>query len=183
MINISVVKSEDELLQIHYLNQENLKQHLDEQTKQSEGFVSWLYPVELLKKMHRLAPSIIAKEEERVVAYALATVRESKVFHPDLERMFLNLELVRYQNKFLSDYRFYCMGQICVAKEYRGRGLVNKLYQKHSEVYGSDYDFILTEVSTSNYRSLKAHEKAGFQTIHTYTDSMDEWNVVVWNWK
>jgi len=60
---------------------------------------------------------------------------------------------------------------------------VNMLYQKHREVYSNQYDFILTEISTSNLRSLKAHEKMGFETIYTYQDSVDEWNVVVWNWK
>lgn len=183
MTNLSVVQSEDELLQIHHLNQKNLKQNLDERTKKNEGFVTWLYSLELLKKMHQLAPSIIAKDEEKLVAYALTTLKQSAAFHPDLEKMFVNLETVQYQSKFLSDYRFYCMGQICVAKDYRGEGLVNKLYQKHKEVYGFQYDFILTEVSTSNYRSMKAHEKVGFQTIYTYTDSMDEWNVITWDWK
>jgi ribosomal protein S18 acetylase RimI-like enzyme len=75
------------------------------------------------------------------------------------------------------------MGQICVDKAYRGKGLVNMLYQKHREIYSSRFDFILTEISTANIRSIKAHEKLGFQSIHTYTDAMDEWRVVIWNWK
>jgi ribosomal protein S18 acetylase RimI-like enzyme len=133
--------------------------------------------------MHQLAPSIIIKNEGKVVAYALTTLKESKGFHPDLETMFRNLEMVQYKSKPLSEYRFYCMGQICVAEEYRGEGLVSKLYQKHKEINADDYDFILTEVSTSNYRSLRAHEKIGFQTIHTYTNVMDKWNVILWDWK
>lgn len=75
------------------------------------------------------------------------------------------------------------MGQICVAKEFRGEGLVKMLYQKHKEVYSSEYDFILTEISTSNHRSLKVHAKIGFQTIYTYRDQLDEWNLVIWDWK
>jgi hypothetical protein len=57
------------------------------------------------------------------------------------------------------------------------------LYQKHKDIYSSQFDFILTEISTSNHRSLKAHEKIGFKTIYSHIDEMDEWNVVVWNWK
>jgi L-amino acid N-acyltransferase YncA len=75
------------------------------------------------------------------------------------------------------------MGQICVDKEFRGKGLFEELYQGHKEIYGSGFDFIITEISTSNHRSLRAHEKVGFETIHQYTDEMDEWAVVVWNWK
>jgi ribosomal protein S18 acetylase RimI-like enzyme len=182
MLKATVVTTEDELIQIHHLNQQNLKQNLNKETQAQEGFVTWLYSIELLQKMHSLSPSVIVKENGKVVAYALTTLKESKAFHPDLETMFRNLESVQYENQALYSYCFYCMGQICVAKEHRGKGIVNKLYQKHKEVYRKHYDFLLTEISTSNPRSLKAHERIGFQTIYTYRDSMDEWNVVVWNW-
>ena len=104
-------------------------------------------------------------------------------FIPDLQEMFQNLEEVYYKNSPLASFHFYCMGQICIAKEYRGKGLVNALYQKHKELYGREYDFILTEISTRNYRSLKAHQKIGFETIHTHRDTLDEWAVVVWDWQ
>jgi len=183
MLKATIVTTENELLQIHRLNQQNLKQNLDKKTKQREGFVTWLYTLDLLKKMHELSPSVIVKDEDKVVAYALTTLKESQTFHTDLETMFRNLESVQYKNRLLSFYRFYCMGQICVAKEYRSKGVVSMLYQKHREIYSAQYDFILTEISTGNLRSLKAHEKTGFETIYTYSDAMDEWNVVVWNWK
>jgi hypothetical protein len=57
------------------------------------------------------------------------------------------------------------------------------LYQHHKKIYGDKYDMLITEISTSNIRSQKAHEKTGFKTIYTYTDAADEWNVVVWDWK
>ena len=182
MLKASIVTTEYELLQIHYLNQQNLKQNLNEETRKNEGFVTWLYSMELLKKMHPLSPSIIIKAAEKVAAYALVTPKEAKTFHPDLDNMFGNLEKVRYKNNLLSFYKFYCMGQICVGEKFRGLGLVHMLYHKHKEVYKDQYDFILTEISTSNTRSMKAHEKIGFKTIYSYKDSVDEWNVVVWEW-
>lgn len=183
MLRATIVTTEDELIQIHLLNQQNLKQNLDEETQEKQGFVTWLYSPELLQKMHSLSPSVIVKDKEKVVAYALTTLKEAKAFHPDLETMFRNLEPVQYKNRALSSYCFYCMGQICVTKKYRAKGIVNMLYQKHQEAYSKNYDFLLTEISTSNPRSLKAHERIGFQTIYTYSDAMDEWDVVVWDWK
>ena len=183
MLEVTTVKNKQELKQIFRLNRANLKQNLSVEEQTEEGFVPWLYSVELLEKMHLLAPSIIAKDAGRVVAYALATLSESRSFHPDLKEMFQNLEGVHYKNSPLSSFHFYCMGQICIAKEYRGKGLVNELYKKHKELYGREYDFILTEISTRNYRSLKAHQKIGFETIYTHRDALDEWKVVVWDWK
>jgi len=182
MLKASIVTTQNELSQIYHLNQRNLKQNLNEETRKHEGFVTWLYSMELLEKMHQLSPSIIIKDADYLAAYALTTLKEAKTFHPDLELMFCNLETVWYKNKPLSDYKFYCMGQICVDEKFRGLGLVLMLYVKHKEVYSNQYDFILTEISTSNTRSLKAHEKIGFKTIHTYKDSVDEWKVVVWEW-
>lgn len=110
MLMATVVTTEDELEQVHHLNQKNLKQNLDKETMEVEGFVTWLYSPELLRKMHQLSPSIVIKDGEKVAGYALTTLKESKVFHPDLEIMFRNLETVRYKDNPLSSFRFYCMG-------------------------------------------------------------------------
>jgi ribosomal protein S18 acetylase RimI-like enzyme len=183
MLVTTQVHTPDELEQIYELNQLNLKQNVSPAEREQEGFVSWLYSIDLLEEMHQLAPSVIVKDGDKVVGYALTTLPAARAFHPDLEEMFYNLEAVHYKERSLFNYQFYCMGQICVAKEYRGQGLVNSLYQKHKELYRTQYDFLLTEISTRNPRSQKAHEKVGFRTIHTHRDSMDEWNVVVWDWR
>ena len=183
MLEVTLVSTDAELVQIHQLNQKNLKQYVTADEQKQQGFLSWLYSLELLKQMHQLAPGVVVKDNGDVVAYALTTFRASSSFHPDLKTMFENLKPVRYNGKALSSYRFYCMGQIFIAKDYRGKGMVNLLYQKHKEAYGSQFDFILTEISTSNPRSMKAHENIGFRTIYTYRDEMDEWNVVIWDWR
>ena len=97
--------------------------------------------------------------------------------------MLNNLATLTYQGKPMNDYKYYMMGQICIAKEHRGQGLFDQLYEYHRKVNSDQYDILLTEVSTSNHRSLRAHERVGFKTIHTYHDHMDEWNVVVWDWR
>jgi ribosomal protein S18 acetylase RimI-like enzyme len=183
MLKATQVSTEDELIQIHKLNQANLKGNLTESEQKEQGFVTWLYAPDLLKKMNALAPSVIVKDGNIVAGYALTTTREAIAFHPDLKIMFSNLENVSFRGLPLNHYNFYCMGQICVAPAYRGKGVVNLLYEAHKKFYGKQYQFILTEISTSNFRSLKAHQNIGFETIYTYRDDKDEWNVVVWEWK
>lgn len=50
-----------------------------------------------------------------------------------------------------------------------------------------DGDFVaaycLSLSPASNPRSLKAHEKVGFRRIATHRDEMDQWDVVLWDWK
>ncbi|MEO6329175.1 MAG: GNAT family N-acetyltransferase [Ginsengibacter sp.] len=183
MLQTTIVTKEDELIQIHRLNQQNLRQYLSAEEKQQEGFVSWLYSMELLQEMHNLAPSIIVKDMDAVIGYALVTLKEAATFHRDLQIMIDNLHALSYHDKPLYSYDFYCMGQVCIHKDYRGKGVFNMLYQKHREIYSSRFQLLVTEISASNLRSQKAHENVGFKTMHTYHDEMDEWNVVVWDWR
>ena len=75
------------------------------------------------------------------------------------------------------------MGQICIDKAYRGKKIFDLLYEGHKEYFMNQYDLLVAEVSTSNYRTLKAHKRIGFKTIYTYRDAIDEWDVVVWAWR
>jgi RimJ/RimL family protein N-acetyltransferase len=183
MLEATVVSTKDELEQIHQLNQLNLKQNLSGKEKEKEGFVSWLYSMDLLQNMHKLAPSIIVKDNDKIIGYALVTLKEAGEFHPDLQTMINNLQPLQYNGKPLFAYSFYCMGQICIDKNYRGKGVFKSLYQHHKKIYQTQFDLLITEISIDNPRSQKAHEKVGFKTVYTYRDNMDEWNVVVWDWE
>jgi len=97
MLYATTVKTEKELKEIQRLNQQNLKKNLSEEEIVKEGFVSWFYSLELLKNMHQLAPSIIVKEEDEVIAYALVTLKEASTFHNDLRIMIENLQSVIYK--------------------------------------------------------------------------------------
>jgi hypothetical protein len=101
----------------------------------------------------------------------------------ELESMFQGFDTLQWKGRPVNEYAYYVMGQICIDKGYRGQGLFERLYHKHKDVYQSEFDFIITEVATRNQRSLKAHLRIGFETIDTYTDNLDEWAVVVWDWK
>ncbi|MDB5230802.1 MAG: hypothetical protein JWN76_1607 [Chitinophagaceae bacterium] len=182
MLFSTIVTNETELQQIHQLNQRNLKQNLSLQEIKEQGFVTWLYSPGLLKDMHNLAPSIIVKDNESVVGYALVTLKESRAFHADIKMMLQHLEQIIYQGKTFSSHNYYVMGQVCIDKKYRSQGIFQMLYEQHRKSYSNRFDMVVTEVSTSNLRSQKAHEKVGFKTIHTYFDAKDTWNVIVWDW-
>lgn len=179
----TIVTTEEELEQIVQLSYQNKKESISEDEKTSQGFVSWNYSMELLKKMHALHPNVIVKDGSRVVGYALVALKEARHFHQQMEHMISFVDDVLYNYKPLRDYKYYVMGQVCVDKAYRGKNVFAMLYEKHKELFQNTFDFIETEISTSNTRSMRAHEKVGFKTIYTYTDANDEWNVVIWNWQ
>lgn len=183
MLVLTTVETKDELLQILELQQKNLIQNIDEAEMETQGFVTMIHDIEVLQQMHNLAPSVIAKDNGAVAGYALVMLRECRSLFPPLEPMFKNFDTLEYGNRPLNDYPFYIMGQVCIDKKYRRTGLFDQLYQKHKQTYANRFQFVLTEVSTRNQRSLRAHERVGFETISTYQDDLDEWAVVLWNWK
>lgn len=182
MIQACLVSNNNELLQIIALQQKNLIRSLTDAERKEQGFLTIEHDPDTLKKMHALAPSVIIKDEDTVVAYALTELKECRTFVPGLEPMFAVIESLHWNGKPLSHYSYYTMGQICIAKEYRGQGLFEKLYLYHKEIYQSRFNLFITEISTSNHRSLRAHEKLGFRTVQVHKDHLDEWALVVWDW-
>jgi ribosomal protein S18 acetylase RimI-like enzyme len=180
--NVSAVQDRTELEQILELQRKNLQPALSEQEMRSQGFVTVRHDLAALEQMHALAPSIVAHQGRELAGYALTMPRECRALMPVLLPMFEQFDRLEYRGKPLNDYRFYVMGQICIDKAHRGSGLFERLYHKHRELYQPRFDFIITEVAVRNQRSLRAHERVGFETVHTYRDATDEWAVVLWGW-
>lgn len=182
MLQTTITQSTEDLKQILQLQRENLPDNIDAIEMQSQGFVTIHHDLNTLQQMHRLAPSVIIKNDSSVIAYALTMLKECRQLIPDLEPMFVLFDKLSWENKPLKDYRYYVMGQICIAKAFRGQGLFEQLYQQHKKIYNTQYDLFITEISVRNHRSLRAHEKIGFKKIHTHQDELDNWKVVAWDW-
>ncbi len=178
----AAVQHRTELEQILTLQRKNLLPALSDEEMRSQGFLTVQHDLAALEQMQALAPSVVAYQGSELAAYALTMPRECRTLMPVLVPMFELFDRLEYRGKPMNDYRFYVMGQICVDKAHRGRGLVELLYNKHRELYQQRFDFIITEVALRNQRSLRAHERAGFQILHTYRDVTDEWAVVLWDW-
>ncbi len=169
----------DSLLKLHHAN---LKENLDAVTIKNEGFVSFRYDKDTILLKMEAAPQIVATTEGgEVVGYALATLPEVGAKIPAFSLIMELLKTLSYGGKRLNDWKYYYMGQICVAADWRGKGVFAALYQGHKDYFGKEYDFVLTEIATENTRSLAAHRRIGFQVIHTYFDEAEqkEWQIVV----
>jgi ribosomal protein S18 acetylase RimI-like enzyme len=182
MLIAKKIETHDELLQILQLQQQYLAGQNSVTEEKEQGFVTVHHSFAKLEQLHKLAPSVIVKDGERVIAYALVMLRETSAIIPELKSMFEMLTALSFNNKPLEEYAYYVMGQVCVDKPYRGQGVFQMLYDKHKELMQPSYDFVVTEIATRNTRSIRAHEKAGFQLLHRFKDEREEWDVVIWDW-
>lgn len=176
-------KSEADLPGIIALQKNNLPVNLTDEEKQQQGFVTVLHSLADLKKMNDVEQHIICKDGNKVVAYLLAMTAASKNDIPVLIPMFEMFTSVFYKNKAVSDYNYIVVGQVCVDKNYRGRGILDKCYETYKARMKEKYDFAITEIATRNQRSIKAHQRIGFAELNQYTSPDNEvWSIVIWEW-
>jgi hypothetical protein len=181
-IAYTTVTSADELRQILDLQAANLASSLTADAIASQGFVTVRHDRAVLERMNAATPAIIAKDGGRVVGYALVMPRAFASDVPVLQPFFQMLDALSWRGASLRDLtRWFVMGQICIAEGYRGRGIVDGLYRTMADEYRDRYDFTVTEVAARNARSLRAHARAGFQTLQLYADATtgEQWHVIV----
>ncbi len=173
-----------ELHQILELQQKNLACNNSPEVVESQGFVTVEHTFELLKRMNDAIPQTIGKDGDQLTGYALVMLKEFRPFIPVLEPMFALFADIMYEGKSLSEYNYYVMGQICVAEEYRGQGIFDRMYQHQRKQFSSRFDLCITDVVTRNQRSLNAHTRVGFETVHEFDDPWGtRWAIIVWDFR
>ena len=83
-----------------------------------------------------------------------------------------------FKGRPLDSYRYVVMGQVCVEKDYRGRGVFRQLYEAMCRHMRPHFDVIATEIDVRNVRSINAHKYVGFEVIRRYTSHDKSWVVV-----
>ena len=182
-ITIKLATTEVELNQILALQTANHRDNLSAESKKTDGFVTVRHDLGLLKKMNAAAGQVIAKDGNLLVGYALVMPVEFNPLIPVLTPMFEMFDTLSYRGRALNSYKYYVMGQICVAETHRGQGVFQQLYEGHKKFYSGQFEICLTEVSSSNLRSMRAHDKVGFETMHSFEDKTDRWNILAWDWR
>lgn len=178
MVEIRPAAGDDDLRAILALQASQLADALGPEAAARDGFVTVSHDLETLRRMHALAPSVVAADGASLAGYALVMPLEAAPWVPILDPMFAVLRTLFFRGHPLVSLRHYVMGQVCVAPAWRGQGVFDALYEGHRRFLGGRYDLVVTEIATRNGRSMRAHARVGFETIHLYRDATDEWAVV-----
>lgn len=180
-LSFQTAKTTKDLQGILDLQQKN---HLSTISAIDDGFLFVRHDMETLTKMQSFAPQVICKVGEEVVAFTLAMTAECSDFVPALVPMFDVFDKIDLWGKKVSAYNYIVVGQVCVGEKHRGLGIFDKIYGTYRETFQDNIDFAITEISTRNPRSIRAHSRIGFKEIHQYTDPTGEnWSIVVWDWR
>lgn len=172
--------TDSDLQQILDLQFENLPKNISSQEANSQGFVTVHHEFDLLKKMNQPYPHIVARDDEKIIGYTLVMLRSFEKEIPVLVPMFEQINNTHYNGKKLGEAKYFIMGQVCIHKNYSGQGVFKGLYEEMKKRMTPYFDYIITEVATRNTRSMRAHEKIGFENIHQY-NAGEEWAILLWS--
>ena len=180
MLAFTYSTSDSDLAAIIALQQANLARNISSEDMKSQGFVTVEHDLPLLSQMNSPYPHAIVKDADKVVGYALVMLPSMAETVPVLIPMFDIINTTKYKGKLLSESTYFVMGQVCIDKDYRGKGLFQQLYTLLQQQMKHGFTYMITEVSKRNTRSLRAHYKVGFQSIKEYKTDTEEWVVLLW---
>lgn len=162
-----------ELLQILDLQRRNLPVSLSDEEKLKEGFVTVVHSFEILKEMNETCSHIIAKHQGKVIAYALCMHPKFAEHIEVLKPMFAEMENLEPKIE-----NYMAMGQICVDKAHRKKGVFRELYKTMKRYVIPEFSSIITEVDAANQRSKVAHTSVGFEVISDYIVDNVQWKII-----
>lgn len=184
MIQFGIAQDVRDFNQIIALQKANIEMSISAADSKDQGFVTVQHSVELLAEMNEPHPHIVVRDRDQIIGYTLVMPRRMRDSIPILIPMFDKIDRLNFAGKALKDSRYFVMGQVCIDKAYRGKGLFRTLYQQMKTRLSDHYDFVITEVATRNTRSWRAHEKVGFKTldVHFSAEENEEWALIIWDW-
>lgn len=177
MITYHRAKTDQELEEILALQSLNLFVNVSDNDKLKEGFLTLQHDFDILKKMNDACAHCVAKVDGKIVGFALSMLQDFKNDIPLLVPMFKEIDKAIEERKLVINY--VVMGQVCVDRSQRGKGVFRGLYTYMAAEMKSGFDAIITEVDTKNTRSLNAHKSVGFKLLKNYTSNNQLWEIIL----
>ena len=134
----------------------HLVSNLTEEEKKF-GFVTTPFSVEQLVYVIHNEGLFIAKDNNKIIAYVFAESWDFFSQYPIFEYMislFPKLSFFDFEINSTSSFQY---GPICIDKKYRGKGLINTLFEFMRIHVVKKYPLSLTFINKTNIPSFKAH--------------------------
>jgi predicted GNAT superfamily acetyltransferase len=132
----------------------NLSAHEREQ-----GFLSAQFTPEQTAQIAKDLGTIVAVIDDQIVGFVCAFRNEFETGSPVIAKMLDSYDRFTFEARPLSTLKSYIYGPVCVAREYRGRGLLRGLYDAQKKDLAGQFEIGVAFVSRSNPHSLDAHVK------------------------
>ena len=153
---IAQIKDIEKVLELHSKYQiDSIKQE-----DKKDGFITTAFTKEQMVDLITLEQGLfIAVENNRLVAYVMSASWKFWSRWPMFAFMMEDLPNLEYLGQKLSVQNSYQYGPVCVDKEYRGSGVLEKLFDFARENMAKRFPILVTFINKINPRSYEAHTK------------------------
>jgi hypothetical protein len=125
--------------------------------ERKNGFLSAQFSLEQTAQIAQDLGTTIAILGQQVAGFLCAFRNEFPSGSPVIAEMLLSYPVFRFEDRPLSSFSSYIYGPVCIAREYRGRGLLRGLYEAQKKDLAGQFEIGVAFVSHSNAHSLRAH--------------------------
>ncbi|MGH7826318.1 MAG: hypothetical protein ACREQ7_14230 [Candidatus Binatia bacterium] len=125
--------------------------------ERQQGFLSAEFSPEQVAALAQDLGTTLAVVADEVAGFLCAFRREFNHGSPVIAKMLECYDQVEFEGRPLSVLKSYIYGPVCVAREYRGRGLLRGLYEAQRRDLAGQFDMGVAFVSRDNPHSLRAH--------------------------
>ena len=125
--------------------------------ERKEGFLSSEFTPEQVATMAEDLGTMVAIVENSVAGFLCACRKEFEHGSPVIEKMLESYDQIYFEGKSLSSYNSYIYGPVCIARDYRRRGLLRGLYEAQKRALAGQFDIGVAFVARNNPHSLGAH--------------------------
>jgi predicted GNAT superfamily acetyltransferase len=132
----------------------NLSAHEREQ-----GFLSARFTLEQTAQIAEDLGTIVAVIDDQIVGFICAFRNEFETRSPVIAKMLESYDRFIFEARPLSTLNSYIYGPVCMARDFRGRGLLRGLYEAQKKDLAGQFEIGVAFVSRSNPHSLAAHVK------------------------
>lgn len=152
----------DAMLNLHSLNHAT---RIAPDTR-ADGFLTLELARSDLESLHQMRSVWIARDVTSgdLAGYVLAAPWDFYARWPMFRTQTDRFPLA-FGNAQLTVENSFQYGPVCVARKFRGRGLLAQLLSAVKARYREDYEFGATFINVENVASMSAHRKIGLQTV------------------
>ena len=130
-----------------------------------EGFLSAEFSFEQVAAIASDLGIAMVTMDDDLAGCLCAIRREFDHGSPVVAKMLESYDQARFEGKPLSTFNSYIYGPVCIARQYRRRGLLRGLFNFQKKDLAGQYEIGVALVSHSNGHSMQAHVEGLGMTV------------------
>ena len=176
---LAQIEDIEKVLELHFKYQiDSIKQE-----DKKDGFITTAFTKEQMIDLITLEQGLfIAVENEKIVAYVMSASWNFWSRWPMFAFMMEDLPNLKYLGQTLSLENSYQYGPVCVDIEYRGSGVLEKIFDFARENMAKRFPILVTFINKINPRSYEAHtKKLKLEVIKEFTYNNNNYYELVYD--